>query len=68
MERRTFILGALACPFVIRTPGLIMPIRPVNDFRSLSDLTAELYEALRIVQEEMMVLKIQKPPAARPRV
>lgn len=30
MNRRGFILGALAAPAVIRTPGLIMPVRPTR--------------------------------------
>ena len=28
MNRRGFILGALAAPTVIRTPGLLMPVKP----------------------------------------
>lgn len=28
MNRRGFLLGALAAPAVITTPGLLMPVRP----------------------------------------
>lgn len=28
MNRRGFILGALAAPSIIKTPGLLMPIKP----------------------------------------
>lgn len=28
MNRRTILTGLLAAPFVIRTPGLLMPVRP----------------------------------------
>lgn len=30
MQRRSLILTALAAPFVVRTPGLLMPVRPVR--------------------------------------
>ena len=30
MKRRAFILGALAAPVVVRTPGLLMPVEPVS--------------------------------------
>jgi len=29
MNRRFFLLGALAAPAVIRTPGLLMPVKPL---------------------------------------
>lgn len=29
ITRRTFVLGVLAAPAIIRTPGLIMPIKPL---------------------------------------
>lgn len=29
MNRRSFLLSALAAPVVIRTPGLLMPVKPV---------------------------------------
>ncbi len=28
MQRRSLILTALAAPFIARTPGLLMPVRP----------------------------------------
>ena len=30
MQRRSLILSALAAPFVVRTPGLLMPVRPTR--------------------------------------
>lgn len=32
MQRRSLILSALAAPFVVRTPGLLMPVKPVPAF------------------------------------
>ena len=30
MNRRSILLGLLAAPAIIRTPGLLMPVRPVD--------------------------------------
>ena len=40
MKRRAFLLGALAAPVVIRTPSLLMPVKPVPKHVPILDYTS----------------------------
>ena len=49
LERRGLILGLLATPFIVRTPGLLMPIKPVKqiftiDWREIACREIDLLE------------------------
>lgn len=46
MQRRGLILAALAAPFVARTPGLLMPVRPVRPMSRIVPLMLDLWPAL----------------------
>lgn len=42
LKRRGLLLGLLAAPAIIRTPGLLMPIKPFLDRRYIVDVTVTL--------------------------
>lgn len=43
MNRRSLILSALAAPFVARTPGLLMPVKPVRNPLLIPVMPGTLY-------------------------
>ena len=55
MNRRALIGGllALAAPAVIRTPGLLMPVRAIPDTRSLADRIFDAMRADRKLKSEL---------------
>jgi hypothetical protein len=63
LSRRSFglgVLGALATPAIIRTPGLLMPVKP-NIVRLGYDITYEDFDAaVRAVGESVIL-----PPQLR---
>jgi hypothetical protein len=45
ISRRNFILGALAAPAIIRTPGLLMPVKAIEPIKfDMEVLPPGLYE------------------------
>ena len=74
LNRRGFILGAIAAPAVIRTPGLIMPVKPVietpkliiEDFEwrtIVPRCSVEIYDDVREINALIRTLRRRKAEA-----
>lgn len=50
MNRRGFLAGLLFAPAIIRTPGLLMPVKPPVTFDLFNFMAGQLFE---IISEEV---------------
>lgn len=67
MKRRGFLLGLLAAPAIIRTPGLLMPVRPVRPIYQIRDLLNErIIEAQEATVKAIQTSFYSEPPDYEP--
>lgn len=64
LNRRSFFMGALAAPLVVKTPGLLMPVRKVAAtplaINRIARVQAPLWakELTRIVEDEIRIAQL----------
>lgn len=58
IRRRAFVAGLLAAPAIVRTPALLMPIRPTRPYDSRWFLTGPLpfHNTLALTEENLLQL------------
>jgi hypothetical protein len=60
MKRRFFLTGlglAVAAPAIIRTPGLLMPIKPLSDLNLASESAIRWFGTSRIGDTEFTLVR-----------